>query len=60
MLKIEKEEYVNKTFRINKKLIEPMEYVCGEKNISMNRLLVICVEYALNNLEPTESIDADG
>ena len=29
--KIEKEEYVNKTFRIEKKLIEQMELICDKK-----------------------------
>ena len=49
--KIEREEYVNKTFRIDKKLIERMEKVCDEKNISLNKLVVKCIEYALNDME---------
>ena len=49
--KIEREEYVNKTFRMEKKLIEKMEKVCDEKNISLNKLVVLCVEYALDNME---------
>lgn len=49
--KIEKEEYVNKTFRIEKKLIEKMEKICDEKNISLNKLVVKCINYALDNLE---------
>ena len=28
-----------------------MEKVCDDKNISLNKLMVICVEYALDNLE---------
>lgn len=51
MLKIERIEYVNKTFRIDKKLLERMDAVCDEKNISLNRLTAICIEYALDNLE---------
>lgn len=50
-LKIEKDEYVNRTFRISKKLLEQMEAVCDQKNISTNKLVVICIEYALKNLE---------
>lgn len=49
--KIEREEYINKTFRIDKKLIEKMEKVCDEKNISLNKLVVLCIEYALDNME---------
>ena len=51
MLRIERDEYVNRTFRINKKLVDRMEKVCDAKNISLNKLKVICVEYALDNLE---------
>lgn len=29
--KIEREEYVNKTFRIEKKLVEEMEKICDKK-----------------------------
>lgn len=39
------------SFRINKKLVDQMEKVCDAKNISLNKLMVICVEYALDNLE---------
>ena len=49
--KVEKEEYINKTFRMNKKLVEQMTTICEAKNISMNKLLVLCVEYALEHLE---------
>ena len=51
MLRIERDEYVNRTFRINKKLVDRMEKVCDANNISLNKLMVICVEYALDNLE---------
>ena len=49
--RIEKEEYVNRTFRLSKKLIDRMDAVCDEKNISLNKLVVLCVNYALDNLE---------
>ena len=50
-LKIEKEEYINKTFRLNKKLVEKIDRVCFEKGISMNKFIDICVRYALEHLE---------
>lgn len=52
--KIEKEEYVNKTFRIEKKLVEQMELICDKKNISLNKLVVKCINFALDNLEEDE------
>jgi len=50
-LKIEKEEYQNKTFRLNKKLIKEMEAVCDKKSISLNKFIDICIRYAIQNLE---------
>ena len=49
--KIEREEYVNKTFRIEKKLVDELEKICTEKNISLNKLVIKCIKYALENLE---------
>ena len=48
---IEKAEYINKTFRINKKLLEPMKKICTEKSISLNKFVEICIRYALANFE---------
>ena len=50
-LKIEKEEYINKTFRLSRKLVSEMEKVCDEKEISLNRLVDICVRFSLANLD---------
>lgn len=52
--KIEKEEYVNKTFRMEKKLVDELEIICNQKNISLNKLVVKCIKYALDNLEDEE------
>lgn len=49
--KVEKEEYVNKTFRMEKKLVDELEMICDQKNISLNKLVVKCIKYALDNLE---------
>ena len=53
---IEKEEYINKTFRIPVKLADRMNKICDDKNISLNKLIVKCIEYALDNSD-TEIID---
>ena len=34
--KIPKEEYINRTFRLRKELVDQMETICNEKNISLN------------------------
>ena len=51
---IEKEEYINKTFRLNKKLVEEMDKVCDEKDISLNKLVDICIRFALANLDKND------
>jgi predicted HicB family RNase H-like nuclease len=54
-LRIEREEFVNKTFRLNAKLMQEVAAVSAKKNISMNRLVDIALRYALEHLEEGES-----
>ena len=49
MFKVEKKEYVNKTFRISKALSERLSKVSIEENVSVNELVAQCCEYALEN-----------
>lgn len=51
VFKVEKVENVTKTFRINKKLVDKLESICDEKNVSLNKLVVQCIEFALDNME---------
>jgi len=46
---VEREDYINKTFRMPAKLVEKMYKICESKNISLNKLTVKCIEYALDN-----------
>ena len=55
LLKIEKEEYINKTFRLNKKLVNEMDIVCDEKGISLNKLVDISIRFALENLDKSDN-----
>ena len=55
--KIEKEEYINKTFRLNIKLVRIMEKICRQKGISLNKLVDRCICYALDNLDTIEESD---
>lgn len=56
MLKIEKKEYQNRTFRLPVSLIERLGAVAQAKNMSVNNLVVTLCEYALDNLEPDDDI----
>ncbi len=51
MFKIEKEEFINKTFRLPKALVLEMQSIADDKNISLNKLIVLCCEYALQDME---------
>ena len=51
MFEVKKTEYVNKTFRLPVDLIEKMEKLAQEKEVSLNNLVVQCCNYALENLE---------
>lgn len=54
MLKIEKREYQNKTFRLPISLVEKLSHLAQQKNISMNQLVIILCEYGLENLEDSQ------
>lgn len=51
MFKIEKEEMVNKTFRLPLALVERMYVIAQNKGVSLNNLVKQCCEYALKNLD---------
>lgn len=43
-----------KTFRLPTEMIEQLEMVAAENKISLNQLVVQCLNYALENLEEPE------
>ena len=52
MFKIPKQETtIIKTFRLPAKLVEEMQTIAQNKDISLNKLVQLCCEYALQNLE---------
>ncbi len=51
MLKIKHEEYDSKTFRLPIELIEKLAEIASKNNISMNKLVIQCLNYALDNIE---------
>lgn len=56
MLEIEKSyPSVNKTFRIPINIVEELERIAGECNTSVNKVVVQCLEYALDHLQTEDT-----
>ena len=51
MFEVKKTQFVNKTFRIPEELIQQLETVAQNKEVSLNNLIIQCCEYALENIE---------
>ncbi|MEF9969940.1 MAG: toxin-antitoxin system HicB family antitoxin, partial [Ruthenibacterium sp.] len=50
-VKTDQPEYENKTFRLPVDLVERLSILAQRKNISLNKLVVQCCNYALDNLD---------
>ena len=50
MLEIQNQQKSNKTIRMPDELIERLQTIADQNNISFNQLVVQCCEYALNNM----------
>ena len=50
MFRVEKEEYTNKTLRLPRELVTCLQKIADRKNISLNKLVILCCEYALKNM----------
>lgn len=51
MFKIEKTEMVNKTFRLPVNLVQELQKIAQEENVSLNNLVKQCCEYAIKNFK---------
>ncbi len=49
--KVEKAEYVNRTFRITKELSDKLSKIAQNEGISVNELVVQCCNYAISNMD---------
>lgn len=47
---ISKTEHTNKTFRFPSELVERLQLVAQQENVSLNKLVIQCCQYALENL----------
>ena len=57
MLVIKKEynEYVNKTFRLPTEIVDTLEGVAKDKNSSLNKVIIQCLEFAIENIDDTNT-----
>jgi len=53
MFKIKKDyiEYENKSLRLPKELINQVQKLAGKNNMSFNKVVIQCIEYALESME---------
>ena len=51
MFKVEKTEMINKIFRLPLELVQKLQTLAQNKEVSLNNLVIQCCEYALKNLE---------
>lgn len=59
MFKVNKIYYANKTFRIPELLLKKLESVAQRQDISLNRLIIQCCEYALSHMAPEQNMSTD-
>lgn len=54
MFKLKKEatEYENKSLRLPKDLIDKVQALANKNNFSFNKVVIQCIECALDNMEP--------
>ena len=57
MFEVKKTEYVNKTFRLEKTLVERLSVCAATNNVSVNALVVQCCEYALDQMKPQDDAE---
>ncbi|MBQ9745803.1 MAG: hypothetical protein IJW21_03175 [Clostridia bacterium] len=56
MLEFEKGfESVNKTFRIPVHVVKQLEQLAGKYNTSVNKIVIQCLEYALDNISEDDA-----
>lgn len=51
------DDNVYKTFRLPKKLVEQLDAIAGKNELSLNRLVIQCLEYALENIDENDLPD---
>lgn len=52
---VKKQEYASRTFRLPVELLEELNTIATNKNISLNQLIVQCCEFAIENIDEEET-----
>lgn len=52
------DDNVYKTFRLPTKLVEKLDAIAGKNELSLNRLVIQCLEYALENIDENDLPDS--
>ena len=55
MFRIRKNDTVTKTFRMPTDMLKELEKHAQRHNISVNKLVIQCCKYALDNLDPEDA-----
>ncbi len=58
--RINKVEYVNKTFRLPKNIVDELGKAANEAGVSMNEFMLQALEFCLQNLVIDEKKDNEG
>ena len=53
-LKVDYTEYENKSLRLPKDLIDQVQNLANENNMSFNKVVIQCIEYALGDMESSD------
>ena len=53
-LKADYTEYENKSLRLPKDLIDQVQNLANENNMSFNKVVIQCIEYALGDMESSD------
>lgn len=53
-LKTDYTEYENKSLRLPKALINQVQSLANDNNMSFNKVVIQCIEYALDNIDTTQ------
>lgn len=48
-------EYENKSLRLPKDLIDKVQDLATKNSLSFNKVVIQCIEYALDNMEKTDA-----
>lgn len=54
-IKQEYNEYEYKSLRLPKDLITAVQNLANENNLSFNKVVIQCIEYAISNMDNTKS-----